>query len=312
MLASEKIALLLFMCAVGAVYLFEAAIAARAVQSRIQGESLGKILRAKHAIVVHVLAILGVCCFFYGRFIEPGWIEVNRFKIRTPKLNQTSFRIVQISDLHCEVKPLNEEKIVPLINGMDPDLIVFTGDAVNGPHGVPLFKKTMGALKAKLGKLAVRGNFETGRRGNLDLYSGTGFRLLEQDSVVLEKNGESLRVLGLRCDRPAEAEEVLGKASPECFNVFLCHWSDLIEDASRHDVDLYLCGHTHGGQIALPFYGAIITLSKFGKKYESGMYTVGKKTMYVNRGLGMEPSPAPRLRFLARPEVAVFDIVPQR
>ena len=76
-------------------------------------------------------------------------------------------------------------------------------------------------------------------------------------------------------------------------------------------MDLYLCGHTHGGQVALPLYGALITLSKFGKKYESGMYESNGTILYVNRGLGLEPKPAPQVRFFARPEITVFDIVPE-
>jgi predicted MPP superfamily phosphohydrolase len=94
--------------------------------------------------------------------------------------------------------------------------------------------------------------------------------------------------------------------------VFLYHFSDLVESLKRVNVDLYLSGHTHGGQVALPFYGAIITLSKFGKKYESGMYRVGETILYVNRGIGLEPRPAPQIRFLARPEITVFDIGPAK
>ncbi|MHC4240332.1 MAG: hypothetical protein ACYSUC_11380 [Planctomycetota bacterium] len=73
------------------------------------------------------------------------------------------------------------------------------------------------------------------------------------------------------------------------------------------NVDLYLAGHTHGGQIALPFYGALITLSKFGKKYESGMHKVDDTVLYVNRGIGGH---AWSMRFFARPEITVFDIGP--
>jgi predicted MPP superfamily phosphohydrolase len=64
-------------------------------------------------------------------------------------------------------------------------------------------------------------------------------------------------------------------------------------------------------QIQLPFYGALVTLSKFGKKYEAGMYTVNETILYVNRGIGMEGGLAPRVRFLARPEITVFDIIPK-
>jgi hypothetical protein len=84
-----------------------------------------------------------------------------------------------------------------------------------------------------------------------------------------------------------------------------------VEDLNGTNVDLYLAGHTHGGQIALPFYGAIITLSKFGKKYESGEYRVGNTILYVNRGLGLAGGFNPKMRFFARPEITVFDLKPK-
>ena len=107
-----------------------------------------------------------------------------------------------------------------------------------------------------------------------------------------------------------------------CFSIFLHHYPDLVEDLAGQNarlaedgesrrVDLYLAGHTHGGQIALPFYGAIITLSEFGKKYESGMYKVADIVLYVNRGIGMDGGPSPRARFFARPEITVFEIKPK-
>jgi len=76
-------------------------------------------------------------------------------------------------------------------------------------------------------------------------------------------------------------------------------------------VDVYLCGHTHGGQIALPFYGALTTLSKHGKKYEAGLYHEGNTRLYVNRGIGLEGGKAPPMRFFARPEITVFEIGPK-
>jgi hypothetical protein len=75
-------------------------------------------------------------------------------------------------------------------------------------------------------------------------------------------------------------------------------------------MDLYLCGHTHGGQVRLPFYGALVTFSRYGKKYEAGEYIVGNTVMYVNRGVGMENN-APRIRFLTRPEVALIEVKPK-
>jgi hypothetical protein len=75
-------------------------------------------------------------------------------------------------------------------------------------------------------------------------------------------------------------------------------------------VDLYCAGHTHGGQVALPLYGALITFSKYGKKYEAGLYREGETWLYVNRGIGMEGGSTPRVRFWAPPEVTVIEVSP--
>ena len=97
----------------------------------------------------------------------------------------------------------------------------------------------------------------------------------------------------------------------ENFNLFLYHNTDLMDYFDGVPIDLYLCGHTHGGQVALPFYGALTTLSRHGKKYEAGLYRQEHIQLYVNRGIGMEGGRSPRVRFLARPEITVFDIGPE-
>jgi predicted MPP superfamily phosphohydrolase len=74
-------------------------------------------------------------------------------------------------------------------------------------------------------------------------------------------------------------------------------------------VDLYLAGHTHGGQLRLPFFGALVTASIYGKRYEMGAYREGNTLLYVSRGLGMEGKGAPRARFLCPPEIVLFTLV---
>ena len=87
------------------------------------------------------------------------------------------------------------------------------------------------------------------------------------------------------------------------------HTPDLVEDLQAFAPDVYFAGHTHGGQVRFPLYGAVATMSKFDKKYEMGRYQVGPTTLYVSRGIGFEPRPAPRVRFLCRPEIAVIDLI---
>jgi predicted MPP superfamily phosphohydrolase len=110
---------------------------------------------------------------------------------------------------------------------------------------------------------------------------------------------------------PSGIRNALGGVPPEAFTLFLYHTPDLIlEAAGTGRVDLYCAGHTHGGQVALPVYGALVTLSKFGKKYESGLHREGQTSLYVTRGVGMEGGSAPRVRFFARPEITVIELAP--
>ena len=308
---SEFIAVLLFMTVIMAVYSLELLFLAQFSFCKIKQKPC-HIYRRKFTFVVHVFAFVGLICLAYGSYIEPYWIQVNTFTIPTDKLTKTSFRVVQFSDIHCSKKPVNEEKLIEIVNSLDADVVVFTGDTLNDRSFLPRFKETMKSLKAKLGKFAVRGNFEINYLSDLDLYSDTGFRVLDRNSVFVEKDSERINISGVTCRYPGQYTEVLGTVQANRFSIFLYHFPDLVEAVADSNVDLYLCGHTHGGQVALPFYGAIVTLSKFGKKYESGLYELDHCLLYVNRGIGLERRPAPKVRFFARPEIAVFDIVPKK
>jgi predicted MPP superfamily phosphohydrolase len=280
--------------------------------------ALGKVRRrpgkpalfASRCLVLHAAVILGLSCLLYGHFVEPTWIDVHTTTIRTPKLKEARFRLVQITDLHCDKKARNEEAMVRIINSLKPDVVVATGDYLNHKSALPRLQDALQRLEAPLGKFAVTGNLDL-RNQPLDVLDATGFRRLNRETVSVAKGTDSVGISGLdfaRSDAPIGPIKAL---VPNRFNVFLFHTPDLIEDVCGPGVDLYLCGHTHGGQVCLPWYGALITFSKFGKKYESGLYHVGGTTLYVNRGLGLEMRPGPQVRFLARPEIAVFDIVPE-
>lgn len=307
----EGISLVVFGLLLLALYGFEVWLLLHWVRGRIRRRPESRRLFARRYLAVHALAAVGIGCMLYGRFLEPNWIEVNTTTIPTPKLGSTTFRIVQISDLHCDRRIRNEEKMVRIINNRTPDIVVATGDYLNDLHGLPHLRDCLKRLHAPLGKFAVTGNQDL-HWPALDLLDDTGFRRLDREAVVVTKASESIGLGGMGFARSDIPIDPIPNLPGERFYVFLFHTPDLIEDVSGPAVDLYLCGHTHGGQVALPGYGALITFSKFGKKYESGLYHVGETTLYVNRGLGLEPRPGPQVRFLARPEIAVFDIVPER
>jgi len=307
----EVVSLLLFLLVLLFVYGIEALLLADYIWSTVRRRPRRRALFAKPCIALHAAAGAGIVCLLYGYFIEPTWIDVHTTTIPTTKLKEAGFRLVQITDLHCDKKARNEEEMVRIINGLKPDVVVATGDYLNHLSVLPRLQDSLQRLEAPLGKFAVTGNLDSSYRP-LDVLDATGFRRLGRETVVVTKGSDRMGVWGMDFACSDAPVAPLKGLPHDRFNVFLFHTPDLIEDVCGSGIDLYLCGHTHGGQVTLPWYGALITFSKFGKKYESGLYRVGETTLYVNRGLGLEKRPGPQVRFLARPEIAVFDIVPEQ
>jgi predicted MPP superfamily phosphohydrolase len=125
--------------------------------------------------------------------------------------------------------------------------------------------------------------------------------------------GRQLTLLGLDCSHDAERDArrlaaVAAQAPPDVFRVLLYHSPELISIAPKFDINLYLCGHTHGGQVRLPLYGAVLTSSRLGKRFEMGYYRLEDTHLYVSRGVGLEGMSAPRVRFLCPPEITLFSL----
>src|ERR1044072_4977734 len=262
--------------------------------------------------VILSLACLGIACFAYGHFIEPHWLSVSHIKIASSKLPKGSrpVRIVHISDLHSDNEPLLEGKLPQAIAAEKPDLIVFTGQSINNLDGLPIFRQCLTELARIAPTYTVKGNWDAWYRRNLELFEGTGAHELNGTSAVVNVNGIPIWIAGVAVENERSMEQAIASAPPEAFKVFLYHYPDLIQEVAERKVDLYCAGHTHGGQVALPLYGALITFSKYGKKYESGLYREGETWLYVNRGVGLEGGNAPRVRFGARPEVTVIEVSP--
>jgi uncharacterized protein len=264
----------------------------------------------KLEIVILVLASIGVLCLIDGFFYEPYHPQVTNVRIVTPKLTHggASIRIVHISDLHAEPKERSQTRVVELIRAARPDLICFTGDAVNSLYFAG-FHKFVSQLQAIAPVYGVRGNWDHPEDSAV-LYSPFPNALLNGNALELTIKGQKILLGGMHADELASIASRFA-SDPNAFKLFLYHYPDAINAAKAAGVDLYLAGHTHGGQVRLPFYGALVTFSRYDKKYEAGLYHEGDTYMYVNRGIGMEGGRAPRVRFLDRPEVTVIDIVPQ-
>ena len=106
-------------------------------------------------------------------------------------------------------------------------------------------------------------------------------------------------------DRATDCRNNLSSCNHPALQILLYHSPYLFPLAAELGIDLHLAGHTHGGQLRLPLFGALVTSSAFWKRYEAGLYRKGASTLYVSRGIGVEGKGAPRARFLAPPEVVL-------
>ena len=267
-------------------------------------------------IALYLGACTGTLCIVYAFAIEPYWPEVTHVTLTSAKLRQP-LRIVQISDLHCEGKIRLEERLPALIQAQHPDLIVFTGDTLVEPEGMPVAQKVLSQLSAIAPTYVVLGNWDVRwarvwhqSLAHPNFFAGTGVHNLTGQGETVELHGERLWLSGAASSQENILPAMLESAPPDDYSIFLFHFPDEVEVVEHSKVDLYLAGHTHGGQIALPFYGALMTLSKYDKQYESGLHRIGAAWLYVNRGIGLEGH-QPKARFWARPEITVLDVLPQ-
>jgi predicted MPP superfamily phosphohydrolase len=215
------------------------------------------------------------------------------------------FRIVHLSDLHIEAETGLVLRVPELVKAERPDVIVLTGDYLNRTESQDVLKRFLNKLEAPQGVYAIMGNWD-GWFASEKAFAGTSVKVLAGETARVDVHGSVLEISGAGI--PGYYERT--PASARAYRLFLNHTPDLIPEAALAGFDLYLCGHTHGGQVRLPFYGALITLSKYGKRYEMGYYQEGNMDAYVTRGIGLEPGIITAARFLCPPEIVVIDIVP--
>lgn len=306
MLREEWVRIFAFFTAIAVTYVSGAKAAFRWLQAR-RWSALDRVDR------FFILAAgVGTLSIGYGRLVEPYWPEVTRVRITSPKLKGATrpIRLVLLSDLHSDPTPRLEGRLPDLVRSLEPDAIVFTGDAVNSPEGLPVFRECVSRLAKLAPTFAVLGNWDVRAFPGLDRYGGTEVKELDGSAVRLSAAGAEVWIAGVAVDEEQKIARALGAAATDTFTVFLHHYPDWIEEVSVRRADLYLAGHTHGGQVALPLYGALVTLSRYGKRFESGLHRVRDTWLYVNRGIGMEGGPAPRVRFCSRPEITLLELSP--
>jgi hypothetical protein len=264
---------------------------------------------------VFTLAGIGLLCLGYSFFIEPRRLEITHVRLTSAKLppGTRPIRFVQISDLHSGARTHLEARLPGVIAAQRPDFILFTGDAVSSPEGVATFKRCMVQLSAIAPTFVVKGNWDVWRMEQkeiADFFGGTGVRELQGDAVKVDAGGVSVWLAGAGCWDTDGLLSAIAAIPHGAYGIAVYHHPNLIPDVAETGIDLFCTGHTHGGQVALPWYGGLIKVKGPASHYERGLFRVKNMWAYVNRGIGMEGGFSPHIRFFAPPEVTVFEIAP--
>jgi predicted MPP superfamily phosphohydrolase len=281
--------------------------------------------------------IFGALCLTYGYFIEPNRLVVSERKLAVRDWNPAfnGLKIVMIGDVHGGSNFVTEDKlrqVVTKINGQNADLVVMLGDFVSqGREDKPIEQRALkmpvetianglSGINAKYGVFAVLGNHD-GYHGDDRVASELtriGYRVLQNEVATIEKDGQSLRILGFRDhlklktwqETSADAKQSLSSSGGAGDIIALEHSPDVIraitgEHLISPDLKLMLAAHTHGGQVWLPIFGRAIVPSAFGQKYAYGHVRENNVDLFVTSGVGMSVLP---FRFMVPPEIAVLTI----
>ncbi len=218
------------------------------------------------------------------------------------------FRILQLSDFHFRSKDHAFTRAVcDLLRGVEADCCVLTGDYAFGYYGpqnfvLPHLKQVLESFRAPHGIFAILGNHDIS-----DLVPGLrdlGITVLINEGVGLRVGDADLWLAGVDDPHKFRAECVavaLDGAPPDAFKVLLAHTPECIPEAMAHGADLYLCGHTHGGQIRFPIVGAILLNARCPRRYTMGRWRYDAMQGYTTVGLGSTDIP---VRYLCPPQAA--------
>lgn len=238
-------------------------------------------------------------------------IEVTRHEVFVDDLPASfdGYRIAFLTDTHVASfmrRGLYREVVAQTMR-FEPHLILLGGDFVTWERHIPLMAEVLlTGLEARDGLYAVLGNHDYWANGDgvIAAMTARGVRFVINRSVILKRGDDAIALAGI---------DEIYRGAPDVDNAFalidpampclgLSHHPDVIDLLGGRRVDLLVCGHTHGGQIRMPFFGSIVVPSRHEGRYASGFHREGRVLMYVSRGIGAIPP----LRILCKPEVATF------
>ena len=267
-------------------------------------------------VVALGLAPLGL----YMTHIEPFRLRVDRVELTSPSVKEP-FRIGVLADLQTPSVGEYELNAVDRLIALDPDLVLIPGDFYQ--LGPDQFDARFAEFRSVIEELARSVPLVVVVNGNTDRISGlrrltedTDAVLLNNQVLIADVGGNTVQIIGISMwgDETAASAVIDGAATPPQpvdMTVLLSHKPDEVARVGNAPVDLVVSGHTHGGQVTVPFIGPPLTLSSVPRRVAAGgLHTLNGTPIYVSTGVGLERGYAPQMRLGVRPSLGLIEVVP--
>jgi uncharacterized protein len=249
---------------------------------------------------------------FYGVWVRRRWVRVRTIDVAIAGLGPgfDGYRVAQLSDLHIGgLWPRGRaQRWADRVNRLDADLIALTGDYVtSGTAFHADIVAVLSSMRAKDGAVAVMGNHDYFGDGEplISMLRERGVVVLRNEHMTIERAGDRITIAGVddTWTRRADVARALRGRDEAAPLIALAHDPRLFPELAQGGARLVLSGHTHWGQVALPFLSTRVNLSRLSYRYHAGIYHSGDATLYVNPGLG---TTGPPIRLGAPPEITVL------
>lgn len=251
---------------------------------------------------------------FYGRGAKNATryrVQENDFILQTLPAAFDGLRILHLSDIHADGIAGEADTLCELLPKIKADLCVITGDYRFRTHSshkktIEVMEKVLASIDVPMGIWGILGNHDF--MESVPALERAGLPILLNETVTLEKDGSKIWLAGVDDDHLyhcADLGKTLGQIPPEETVILLSHTPELYPKAALEEVDLFLCGHTHGGQICLPGGIPVITNASCKNRYCSGRWRCLKMQGYTSLGTGASGVP---VRFNCPPEVAIHTL----
>jgi len=271
-------------------------------------------MKKKYIVIISIILVI-TGTLLWARFISTSGLEIHEIKIENSQIPESfnGLKIVHFTDLHygMTVDKKRLDSIVDTINSLTPDIVIFTGDLMEegisfSNQDIEDITNAFSNIKTKLGKYSVVGNHDFNNTFYKKIMEDSEFMILNNSYDLVYNEGYEpifLGGLGTYLYGDANVNELLSYSEqlPE-YRILLIHEGDVINEVKDKEFDLILGGHSHNGQVRLPFIGSVYQ-TEGAKEYHLPHYTIDNTEIYISNGIGCSKI---SFRFFNKPSINFY------